>query len=76
LFVPFFLCRVASLVLTLSFGVLLPFTSLTFVISRSYHDVILCLPFVISSFPSQFENGVLPTLPLVAFPPLSITILA
>jgi hypothetical protein len=35
LFVPF---RVASLVLTLSFGVLLPFTSLTFVITGSFHD--------------------------------------
>src|SRR5688572_1963701 len=39
LFIPFFLYRIASLVLTLSFGVLLPFTSLTFVISRSFHDV-------------------------------------
>jgi hypothetical protein len=38
LFVPFFLCRVASLALTQYFGELLPVTSLTFVISRSFHD--------------------------------------
>src|SRR5699024_4103451 len=76
LYVPFFLCRVASLILTLSFGVFLPFTSLTFVISRSFHDVILCLPFEISSFPSRFENGVLPILTLVAFSSLSATIIA
>jgi hypothetical protein len=29
--------------------------------------LILCLPFESSSFPSQFENGVLSTLTLVAF---------
>jgi hypothetical protein len=49
--------------------VLLPFTSLAFVVSRSFHDVILCLPFEISSFPSRFENAVLPILALVAFSP-------
>jgi hypothetical protein len=31
--------------------------------------LILCLPFEISSFPSRFENGVLPILTLVAFSP-------
>jgi hypothetical protein len=54
LFVPFFLYRVASLVLTLSFGVCLPFTSLTFVITRSCLDAYLKsafwnLPFSIST---------------------------
>jgi hypothetical protein len=36
-----FLCHVASLSLTQSFGGLLPITSLTFVISRSFHDAYL-----------------------------------
>jgi hypothetical protein len=36
-----FLCRIASLVLTRSFGVLLPVTSFTFVIIRSFHDAYL-----------------------------------
>jgi hypothetical protein len=36
-----FLCRVARLVLTRSFGVLLPVTSCTFVITRSFHDAYL-----------------------------------
>src|SRR5688500_11728929 len=51
-------------------------STITFVISRSFHDVILCLPFEISSFPSRFENGALPILTLVAFSPLSVTIIA
>jgi hypothetical protein len=38
--------------------------------------LILCLPFESSSFPSRFENGVLPILTLVAFFSLSVTILA
>jgi hypothetical protein len=41
LFVPFSLYRIANIVLTLSLGVLLPFTSLTFVITRSFHDAYL-----------------------------------
>jgi hypothetical protein len=36
-----FLYHIASLVLTLSFGVLLPFTSVAFVISRDFHDAYL-----------------------------------
>jgi hypothetical protein len=77
LFVPFFLYRVASLVLTLPFGVFLPFTSLTFVISRSFHAWCYLMPsfwniiFSISIWKWCF------TYPdLVAFSPLSVTILA
>jgi hypothetical protein len=36
-----FLCLVASLVLTRSFGALLLVTSCTFVITRSFHDAYL-----------------------------------
>jgi hypothetical protein len=71
-----FLCHVASLVLSWSFGVLFPVTSCTFVITRSFHDAYLMPTFWIIIFPILIWEWCFIYPDLGCILSLSVTILA
>jgi hypothetical protein len=71
-----FLYRVASLVLSRSFGVLFPVTSCTFVITRSFHDAYLMPTFWIIIFPISIWEWCFIYPDLGCILSLSVTILA
>jgi hypothetical protein len=71
-----FLCRVASLVLTRSFGVILPVTSSTFVITRSFHNAYLMPTFWIIIFPISIWEWCFTYPDFGCILSLSVTILA
>jgi hypothetical protein len=71
-----FLCRVASLIFTQTFGVLLPITSRTFVTSRSFQDAYLMPTFWNIIFPISIREWCFTYLDLGFILSLSVTMLA